>query len=82
MKKLISVLMALCLLCAACAATADMEIPVWENMPKVVIEDENTTVAEATFEGEWVLNVAFADDTYVSEETLAGTYDFNFMPFI
>ena len=82
MKQLAAMLMALCLLCAACAATADMEIPVWENMPKVVIEDENTTVAEAAFEGEWVLNVAFADTVYVDEQTLAGSYDFNFMPYL
>ena len=82
MKKIIAILMTLCLMCAAGAGLADMEIPAWDSMPGVVLEDENTTVDEKAFEGEWVLNVAFADDTYVSEETLAGTYDFNFMPFV
>ena len=82
MKKILSILTALCLLCAMSAATADMEIPTFDSMPGVIMEDDTTTVNEAGFEGEWVLNVAFADDTYVSEETLAGTYDFNFMPFV
>ena len=82
MKKLFAILMALCLLCACGAALADMEIPDWDSMPGVVIEDENTTVDEAAFEGEWVLNVAFASTEYVDPETLAGSYDFNFMPFL
>ena len=81
MKKLIAMLMALCLLCASCAAMADMEIPAWESMPKAVVEDENTTVDEAAFQGEWVLHVAFAGTEYVDEQTLAGSYDFNFMPY-
>ncbi len=81
MKKFAAILTVLCLLCAAFSAVADMEIPVWENMPSVVLEDENTTVDEAAFEGEWVLNVAFANTEYVDPETLAGSYDFNFMPF-
>lgn len=81
MKKLYAILMALCLLCAACAAMADMEIPDWDSMPMVVIEDEDTTVDEAAFEGEWVLNVAFFGTEYVDEQTLAGSYDYNFMPY-
>ncbi len=81
MKKLTAILMALCLLCAACAAMADMEIPTWDSMPHVVIEDENTMVDEAAFQGEWVMNVAFAGTEYVTEQTLAGSFDFNFMPY-
>ncbi len=81
MKKILAVLMTLCLLFASCAAMADMDIPTWDSMPAVVIEDENTTVDEAAFQGEWVLNVAFAGTEYVDEQTLAGTYDFNFMPY-
>ena len=81
MKKIVAFLMTLCLLCAACAAMADMEIPTFDSMPGVVLEDENTTVEEAAFQGEWVLRVAFAGEEYVDEQTLAGTYDFNFMPY-
>ena len=81
MKKIFSVLMTLCLLCAACAATADMEIPDWNSMPAVVLEDENTTIDEAAFAGEWVLNVAFAGTEYVTPQTLSEVYDYNFMPY-
>ena len=80
MKKLTAILLALCLMCAAGAALADMEIPSWESMPDVVLEDGNTTVDEAAFEGEWVLNVAFLDTVYIDLETLAGSFGFNFMP--
>ena len=81
MKKTVAILMTLCLLCGAFAAMADMEIPAWDSMPRVIVEDENTTVDEAAFEGEWVLNVAFANTEYVDPETLAGSYDFIFMPY-
>ena len=81
MKRLIALLMALCLACASCAVLADMEIPVFDDMPAVVMEDESTTVEESAFEGEWVLNVAFANLEYVDEQTLFGSYDYNFMPY-
>ena len=74
--------MALCLLCVFGAAAADMEIPTFDSMPGVVLQDENTTVDEAAFEGEWVLNVAFIGTEYVDEQTLSGTYGYNFMPFL
>ena len=80
MKKIFAILMTLCLLCSACAALADMEIPLWSNMPGVVIEDENTTVDEAAFGGEWVLDTAFLNTEYISTETLADSFGFNFMP--
>ena len=51
-------------------------------MPAVVIEDEDTTVQEASFEGEWVLNVAFADTVYVTPETLFDDYDFKINQFM
>lgn len=82
MKKMIAVLMALCVLCAAGASLADMEIPDWESMPEAVTEDENTKVEEKAFEGEWVLKCAFANKDFVDEQTLAGTYGYNFMPFV
>ena len=80
MKEVLAILTALCLLCAACTAAADMEIPKWESMPLVVVQEDDTKVEESSFEGEWVLRVAFAGTEYVDEQTLAGTYDFNFMP--
>ena len=82
MKKILAILTVLCLLCASCAALADMEIPDFDDMPGVVIEDENTKVEETSFEGEWVLQYAFADREYVYEQTLSEKYDFNFMPYV
>ena len=82
MKKLFAILMTLCLLCASCAALADMDPPAFDSMPAAVLEDENTTVDEAAFQGEWVLNVAFADTEYVDESTLSEVYDYNFMPYV
>ncbi len=82
MKKKLAILMSLCLLCAASAAMADMQIPEWDSMPCVVMEDDHTTVDEAAFNGEWVLNVAFAGHDYVDPSTLFEQYDFNFMPYI
>ena len=46
MKKILAILMALCMMFATCAAMADMEIPVFNDMPAVVIEDGETTVDE------------------------------------
>ena len=77
MKKILATLVALCLLCTGCIAMADMEIPEWDSMPYVV---DSEKVEQKAFEGEWVLNVAFAGRTYVDEQTMAGTYGFNFMP--
>ncbi len=82
MKKMIAFLMALTMLCAACAATADMEIPLWEDMPEVVMEEDGVTVDEAAFAGEWVLNVAFAGRDYVMESDLFDLYGYNFMPYV
>ena len=80
MKKFFAIFAALCLLCASCAALADMKTPVFSEMPGMVLEDDNTTIDESSYEGEWVLNVAFLGRDYVDEQTLAGTYGFNFMP--
>ena len=81
MKKILAILTVLCMMFAACAAMADMEIPVFNDMPGVVLEDEETTVDEAAFQGEWKLDVAFAGTVYVDEQTLAEKYDYNFMPY-
>jgi len=82
MKKLFAILLSLCLMCGACAAMADMEIPEWDKMPQVVMEDENTTVDEAAFEGEWVMNVAFVGTAYADTQTLYESYDYNNMPYV
>ena len=74
MKKLMAVITALCLCCAAFPGLADTEPPTWESMPGVVIEDENTTVDEAAFQGDWVLDVAFAGEELIDLDTLTGTY--------
>lgn len=82
MKKLTAILMTLCMLFAALTAFADMEIPTFDSMPDVVMEDDNTTVEESAFEGEWVLNVAFLEDEYIGIEDLIDRFHFNTMPFV
>ena len=81
MKKLTAILMTLCLLFGACAAVADLIPPEWDSMPHVVLEDDDTTISEASYEGEWVLNVAFLSTEYIDEQTLSGTFGYNFMPY-
>ena len=79
MKKTIAVLTVLVLLCAACAAFADMVIPTMADMPGVIIEDGETVVEEAAFEGTWVLNAAFDTEGYVDSEKLFNKYNFNYL---
>lgn len=81
MKKLIAVLMALCLLGTACAALADTEPPTWDSMPEAVVEDENTTIEESSYEGEWVLYAAFDGTEYADNEKLFSVFDYDFVPF-
>ena len=73
MKKLISVMMALCLLCTAAAALADA-VPSFEDMPYPVVEDDNTTVELSAFNGTWVADKTFVDTVYVDAETLKTTF--------
>ena len=82
MKRLLAILMTLCLLCAAFAAVADMEIPNWDDMPQVIIEDDDTEVDEAAFEGEWVLGTAFLESEYISLSDLIDLIGFNTMPIV
>ena len=82
MKKIFAVLMALCLLCASCAALADTETPTFDSMPAAVLEDDDTTVDEAVFQGEWILDAAFAGTDYISNETLLSTFDYDFVPLV
>lgn len=82
MKKLVAILMTLCLVCGACAALADTETPTLDSMPAVVLEDENTTIDEAAFQGEWVLNVAFNGTEYADNEMLFNVFDYDFVPVV
>lgn len=80
MKKLIAVLMTLCLLMTACAAVADMDPPEWDSMPMAITLEEDPSLDESAFAGEWELNVAFLDTVYLTEQELA-ELGYNFMPF-
>ena len=64
MKKVITVLMALCLLCSAAALA---ETPTFESMPGMVIFD-------SFFEGSWEAGPAFANEIYVDLGDLAREY--------
>lgn len=68
MKKLISVLMALCLLCAASAALAETAVVTFDQMPLVVTVEEGTELTDADFEGEWVVDKVFFNQTYLAPE--------------
>lgn len=70
MKKLIAVLTALCLLCAAAAALAEAETPEFSQMPAVVTVDEGVELTGTDFEGEWIVDKAFFNQTYMTPEDL------------
>ena len=65
MKKIIAVLMALCLLCSAAALA---ETPKFEDMPAMILLD-------SFFEGTWVAKTAFAGETYVDLDMLPAVYN-------
>ena len=71
MKKLFSVLMALCLLCTAASALAE-ETPTLEKMPLVVTVDEGVELTDADFEGDWIVDKVFVDTVYLSPEQVMG----------
>ena len=65
MKKLISVMMALCLLCTAAAALA--ETLTLNQMPQLVtLEDVELT--DADFEGVWIADKVFLNTVYLTPE--------------
>ena len=68
MKKLISVLMALCLLFAASAALAEAEAVTFDQMPAVVTIEEGPELTDADFEGDWVVDKIFYNTTYLTPE--------------
>ena len=69
MKKIAAVITALCLLCLAAAAAAETVLTL-DDMPAVVIEDENTTVDEAAFQGKWKADKYFVGQTGIEAEEL------------
>ena len=68
MKKLFSVLLALCLLCTAAAALAEAKAPTMDDMPQAVTLEEDLELKDADFEGEWVVDKVFYGDTYLTPE--------------
>ena len=68
MKKLFSVLMAVCLLCTAAAALAEAEAPAFGSMPLVVTVEGGTELTDADFEGEWIVDTVFINETYLTPE--------------
>ena len=72
MKKLLSVLLTLCLLCTA-AALAETVLTL-DDMPAVVLEDDNTTVELSAFNGSWIGDKFFVGETHVDAETMAASY--------
>ena len=64
MKKIIVVLMTLCLLCSAAAMA---ETPKFEDMPSMVILD-------SFFEGTWNAGTAFAGEVYIDLGDLESEY--------
>jgi hypothetical protein len=73
MKKLISVLMTLCLFCAAAASLAET-VPTMNDMPLPVIEDDNNTIDEAAFRGAWKADKIFVGEMYVTRDALKADY--------
>lgn len=68
MKKLFSVLLAMCLLCTAAAALAEAKAPTMDDMPQAVTLEEDLELKDADFEGEWVWDKVFYGDTYLTPE--------------
>ena len=79
MKKLIVLTVALVLALAALSATAEAK-PTLEDMPGIITEDENTTIEESVFEGDWVVDKTFLGEDYIDPNELAAEIKFNFGP--
>ena len=69
MKKLIAVLMALCLLCAAAAALAETT-----EEPHVITVDEGVELTEKDFEGVWVVEYVKMGDELMSDEDVTANF--------
>ena len=69
MKKLIAVLMALCLLCSAAAALAETQ-----EEPHVITVDEGVELTEKDFEGVWVVEYVKKGDELMSDEDVTANF--------
>ena len=79
MKKLIALTIALFLALAALSATAEAALTI-SDMPNIIIEDENTTIDESMFEGEWVVDRTFLGEDLIDRNELAAMIKFDFGP--
>ena len=72
MKRLIAILMTLCLMCTAAALAGAAEAtPVLADMPAVVTVDEGVELTAADFEGSWTPDKVFYGEKYLSLEEAA-----------
>ena len=72
MKKLIAILMTLCLMAAAVSLAGAAEaIPAFPDMPAVVTVDEGVELTAADFEGSWKPDKIFRGDKYLTLEEAA-----------
>ena len=81
MKKFFAMMLTVCLLGICCAASADTEEPTFDSMPLAVMEGDDPTLSEESFQGVWVLKAAFAARDYVNQETLFDVYGYDFVPY-
>ncbi len=58
--------MALCLLCTAVAALTEAEAPSFEDMPLVKTLDDGVELTDADFEGDWIVDKVFLNQTYLT----------------
>ena len=79
MKKLIAITIVLVLALAALSATAETTLTI-SDMPNIIMEDENTTIDESMFEGEWVVDKTFLGEEYIDPNELAALIRFDFGP--
>ena len=79
MKKLIALAIALVLALASVCAAAETALTL-NDMPGIIIEDENTIIEESLFEGEWAVDKTFLGEDYIDPEELAALIGFNFGP--
>ena len=68
MKKLIAVLVALCLLCATVAALAEAETVSFDDMPMIVTAEDGVELTDADFEGDWIVDKVFLNQIYLTPE--------------
>ncbi|MBR0266690.1 MAG: hypothetical protein IJQ71_04540 [Clostridia bacterium] len=74
MKKLISIVMVLCLLCTAAAALADAveeKIPTLLELPELKTLNPDAVISESEYEGEWIIKYGYIGEDPATPEQLA-----------